>query len=396
MPGAAAVSGSIDVAATFRSRDALTGGWDDSGQVSWLDSHGVDLVRGIGCLVGERSVDVEASDGSIRHLAARRAVVVATGTRAALPPIDGLAEARPWENRDITATHDVPGRLVVLGGGPIGVEMAQAFARYGSSVTVVEMLPRLLAREEPFASDEVQTALADESVRVLTGVIVARVERNSHGEVVLALAEGPDVVGDELLVAAGRRPSTEELGLATVGLESGRPITVDDQLRATGVDGGWLFAVGDCNGRSLLTHMGKYQGRIAADVHLRQGRRSDSGPRHRPPRDVQRPSGVRGRPHRAAGARGRPRRARRALRHRWRRRGRRSRPQLPGHEPAGRGRGAARARRGDVRRSRRAGAAPLGTIAIAGEVALDRLWHAVPAFPTVSEVWLRLLETYGL
>jgi dihydrolipoamide dehydrogenase len=398
VPGAArAVDGGIDVEATFRSRDGFTGNWDDSGQVPWLDSHGIDLVRGVGRLVGDRLVDVVAVDGSVQHLEATQAVVIATGTRAALPPIDGLAEARPWENRDITATHTVPPRLVVLGGGAIGVEMAQAFARMGSSVTVVEVAPRLLAREEPFAGDEVHAALEDDGVRVLTGVGVTTVRRTAAGDVVLTLADGRDVVGDEVLVAAGRRPSTGDLGLEAVGLEPGRSIAVDDQLRAVGVDGGWLFAVGDCNGRALLTHMGKYQARVAADVILGKRDVASTSDHVAVPRvtfsdpqvcavgyteEQAREAGIDVRTVRyATGG-------------------------VAGASVQGRNFHGTSQLVVDEARGVLVGATFVGpavqellhsaTIAIVGEVPLDRLWHAVPSFPTVSEVWLRLLETYGL
>ncbi len=189
--------------------------------------------------------------------------------RRRIPPIPGLADARPWDNRDITAAKDVPRRLLVLGGGAIGLEMAQAFRRLGTDeVAVIEVAPRLLAREEPFAGEEVRVALEAEGIAIHTGVTVTEVRRDAAGAVSMSLGDGSELVGDELLVAAGRRPSTGDLGLETVGLEPGRFVEVDDQLRATSIEGGWLYAIGDCNGRSLLTHMGKYQARVAADVIL--------------------------------------------------------------------------------------------------------------------------------
>ena len=270
VPGAApAVTGQVDADATFRHRDDMTNHWDDTKALPWLEERSVVLIRGTGRLTGERTVDVEDGDGTVRHLRARRAVVAATGTGAAMPPIPGLAEARPWDNRTVTATHAVPERLLVLGGGAIGLEMAQAVRRLGSSqVTVIEATPRLLIREEPFAGTEVSEAFEAEGIKVRVGVGVTRVERDGDGPVTAVLADGTELVGDELLVATGRRPSTGDLGLEQVGLEPGRYIEVDDQLRATGVAGQWLYAVGDCNGRALLTHMGKYQARIAADVIL--------------------------------------------------------------------------------------------------------------------------------
>ncbi|HEY3239001.1 MAG TPA: NAD(P)/FAD-dependent oxidoreductase, partial [Acidimicrobiia bacterium] len=281
VPGAAeAVTGPIDVAAALENRDRITSNWDDSGQLPWLEERGIELVRGAGRLAGERAVEVAARNGSVRRLSARRAVVIATGTGAAIPPIPGLAEVKPWDNRDVTAAKDIPRRLLVLGGGAIGAEMAQAMKRLGSEeVTIIEAADRLLFREEPFAGEELQAAFEAEGIAVLTGVKMTAARRASpagsegldaasDGPVVATLEDGRELTGDEILVAVGRRPATAELGLETVGLEPGRDITVDDQLRAAGVDGGWLYAVGDCNGRALLTHMGKYQARIAADVIL--------------------------------------------------------------------------------------------------------------------------------
>jgi dihydrolipoamide dehydrogenase len=340
-------------------------------------------------------VDVEVTDGDARSLEARRAVVLATGTGAAMPPVPGLADIDSWNNRDATAAQQVPGRLLVLGGGPVGVELAQVFRRLGSEVTEIEIAPRLIAREEPFASDEVRAGLEADGIAVHVGIGVSRVEGVGDGAVRALLDDGSELVGDGLLVATGRRPSTAELGLETVGLEPGHFVVVDDELRATGVDGGWLYAVGDCNGRALLTHMGKYQARIAADVILGKDARSVAD------------HGIV--------------------------------PRVTFTDPqvcaVGLTENEARQQGLDVRTVRYAtggvaGASVLGdefadtsqlviqnspevlvgatfvgpgvqellhsaTVAIAGEVPLDRLWHAVPSFPTVSEVWLRLLEEDG-
>ena len=393
---AAAITGALDVDAAFAARNRITGDWDDTGALPWLEERGIVVVRGAGRLVAERRVDVDASDGTVHSLGARRAVVVATGTAAALPPVPGLADARPWDNRDVTAAKQLPRRLLVLGGGAIGVEMAQAYRRLGAEeVTVVEVAPRLLAREEPFAGDEVRVALEAEGIAVHTGVGISRVERNGSGPATAVLADGTELVADELLVAAGRRPATTSLGLDHVGLRPGKFVDVDDQLRATGVPGGWLYAVGDCNGRALLTHMGKYQARIAADVIL--GKDASSVADHGiVPRvtftDPQvcavgltesdaREQGlmVRTVRHATGGVAG---------------------AAVLGDEFPGSSQLVIDAARGVI-----VGATFVGpgvqellhsaTIAIAGEVTVDRLWHAVPSFPTVSEVWLRLLEAYG-
>jgi dihydrolipoamide dehydrogenase len=392
---AAAVTGDVDAAAAFSSRDAITGSWDDHGAVPWLTDRGVELVRGKGRLAGVRRVDVEAASGERRELAARTAVVLATGTSPAFPPIPGLAEARPWGNREITAASAVPRRLLVLGGGAIGLEMAQAYRRLGSEqVTVVEGAPRLLAREEPFAGEEVQQAFEAEGIVVRTGARVVGARRGV--DAVLTLADDTELAGDELLVATGRRPATGDLGLELVGLATEGYIDVDDQLRAAGVDGGWLYAVGDCNGRALLTHMGKYQARVAADVIL--GRAATAfADRHVVPRVTFTDPQVCavGRTEEQARTDGIDVRT---VRHAT---GAVAGAAVLGDSFPGTSQLVIDNSRGTV-----VGATFVGpgvqellhsaTIAIAGEVPLERLWHAVPSFPTVSEVWLRLLETAGL
>jgi pyruvate/2-oxoglutarate dehydrogenase complex dihydrolipoamide dehydrogenase (E3) component len=393
----AALTGTVDADAAFASRNQITGDWDDTGALPWLTERGITVVRGIGRLSGDRRVDVRGGDGTVRALEARRAVVLATGTRAAIPPVPGLADARPWDNRDVTTAKELPGRLLVLGGGAIGLEMAQTYRRLGAGqVTVLEVLPRLLAREEPFAGEELRVALEAEGIAVHTGISITRVERDDSGTVLAVLADGTQVVGDELLVAAGRRPATGDLGLEHVGLEPGRSVEVDDQLQAIEVPDGWLYAVGDCNGRALLTHMGKYQARIAADVILGKDATSvadhgivprvtftdpqvcavglteaDAREHGLDVRTVRYATGA------VAGA------------------------TVLGDEFPGTSQFVI-----DVQREVIVGATFVGpgvqellhsaTVAIAGEVTLDRLWHAVPSFPTVSEVWLRLLEAYGL
>ncbi len=269
VPGAAeAVTGAVDVTAALAWRDRMTSGWSDEGQLGWLESKGVALVRGRGRLAGERVVEVEQADGSFQRLVARRAVVIATGTLAVIPPIPGLADLDPWDNRDVTAAKQAPRRLLVLGGGAVGCEMAQAFRRLGSAqVTLVEGLHRLLAREEPFAGAELRQAFEAEGITVITGAKMTAARRDSPGGPVIAtLEDGAELRADEILVSVGRRPATGDLGLETVGLQPGEFVPVDGQLRVGGL--GWLYAVGDCNGRALLTHMGKYQARLAGDAIL--------------------------------------------------------------------------------------------------------------------------------
>jgi dihydrolipoamide dehydrogenase len=396
-PGAAeAVTGELDADAAFAQRDYMTSDWDDAGQVPWLEGKGIELVRGTGRLAGERAVEVAASDGSTRRLAARTAVVLATGTTPLVPPIPGLGEAQPWDNRSATAAKEVPRRLLVLGGGAVGVELAQAFRRLGAEeVTVVEGADRLLAREEPFAGEEVEAAFQAEGIAVITGARMVAARRDGgDGPVVATLEGGRELVGDDILVAVGRRPATADLGLETVGLEPGRPVAVDDRLRA-GVDGGWLYAVGDCNGRAPLTHMGKYHGRVAADVILGRDAADLAGQEMVPRVTFTDPQVC------AVGLTEAQARDKglevTVVRH--------ATGDVPGAYTLGNGvRGTSQLVVDDARRVV-VGATFTGpglqellhsaTVAVVAEVPVDRLWHAVPSFPTVSEVWLHLLEAYG-
>jgi len=401
VPGAAeAVTGTVDVAAALARRDAMAGGWDDAGQVAWLDGAGIDLLRGRGRLAGERLVDVEAADGTVTRLEAARAVVVATGTGAALPPVPGLADALPWDNRQMTSAKEAPRRLLVVGGGVVGVEMAQAWKWLGSEeVTIVEMAERILAREEPFVADELGSALTRLGVTVRTGARLESVRRAAADAPVVAavtLSDGStvDIEADEILVAAGRRPNTSDIGAETVGLEPGRPITVNDHLQATAVPGGWLYAVGDVNGRSLLTHTGKYQARIAG-AHIAGVETSAWGDTKATPRVIfTSPEiaavGLTEDAARAAGIDVRS--VTYDIGH------------VAGASTLGRGYSGTAKLVVDAAREVIVGATFVGprvgeivhaaTVAIVAETPLGTLWHAVPSFPTLSEVWLRLLETY--
>jgi dihydrolipoamide dehydrogenase len=411
VPGAAeAVTGQLDTAAAFAQRDYMTSSWNDQGALAWVEDEGIELVRGTGRLTGERAVEVELPGGGRRALTARRAVVLATGSSPQIPPVPGLAEARPWDNRGATAATHVPGRLVVLGGGPVGCELAQAFRRLGSrEVTVVVRGGGLLAREEPFAGEEVKAAFEAEGIVVRTRTDVAAVRRDHPGgpvTVTLGGGSGPtddgppaggeELVADELLVATGRRPRTRDIGLEQFGLEPGAPARVDRGLRVEGVGGGWLFAVGDCNGLAPLTHMGKYQGRLAGDVILGRDATdlADHGVVPRvtftdpqvcavgPTEAEARRSGLDLRVVKTATG------------------------GVAGAYVQGNGIDGTSQLLVDQSRRVVVGATFTGpgtqellhsaTIAVAGEVPLDRLWHAVPSFPTISEVWLRLLESYGL
>jgi pyruvate/2-oxoglutarate dehydrogenase complex dihydrolipoamide dehydrogenase (E3) component len=398
-PGAAeAVTGRLDVSAVFARRDYMTSGWRDEGQVRWLDSKGIALVRGTGRLTGERAVEVETADGSIRPLRAARAVVLATGSTPVVPCIDGLSEARPWDSRAATSAKEVPRRLLVLGGGAVGVEMAQAFGRLGSEqVVVLEGADRLLAREEPVAGQELRAAFEAEGITVVTGVRMTSARRlGRDGPVVAHLADGREFTGDEILVAVGRRPATAGLGLEHVGLEPGRPVRVDQALRAAGVPGRWLYAIGDCTGLAPLTHMGKYHGRIAAAAIL--GRDvADTASHAVVPRVTFTDPQVCAVGRTAAEARAAGLQVTVV-----------STPtgEVPAAYTQGIGIGGTSQLVIDDQRRTIVGATFTGpgvaellhsaTVAICGNVTVDRLWHAVPSFPTVSEVWLHLLEAYGL
>ena len=383
------VSGTLDPAVVLDRRDEVIHDRDDSGQLPWLDSRGIQLLRGRAALAAERTVNV---GGEL--VRARRAVVVATGTTAAIPPIDGLAQARPWTNRDATTASQVPDRLLVLGGGVVGVEMAQAWSSLGSNVALVEAEDRLLATEEPFASEQVSAGLERSGVEVRTGAKATAVTRGEAGQVSLGLEGGAELRGDELLVAVGRRPRTDDIGLEAAGVAAGGYLEVDDQLRVVGSD--WLYAIGDVNGRALLTHMGKYQARIAAD-HILGAEVAASSDKLGSPRVVFTEPQVAavGRTLAAAEQAGIDARA----------------VDVETAASAGAsfvGRNADGSSRIVVDEERRVivGATFVGpgiaeslhaaTIAVTAEVPLDRLWHAVPAFPTRSETWLKLLEEYGL
>ena len=379
--------GPIDVAAVLARRDDVISHLDDAGQVPWLEEHGVTLFRGRGRLDGERRVVVEREE-----LVARRAVIVATGSSALIPAIEGLREARPWTNIEGTTATAVPPRLAILGGGVVGVELAQAWSAFGSQVTLVHRGERLIEREEPFAGAQVLEALREGGVDVRLQRQVVRVSR--PGPVVIELDDGATLEADEVLAAFGRRAGTAGIGLETIGIEPDGPLAVADDLRVPGHP--WLYAVGDVNGRVLLTHMGKYQGRLAADSIL--GRkvqlRSDGA---RSPRVIFTDPQVG-----AVGLTlGAAQEASLRVRH----------VDVETSGNAGGsfvGRGAAGTSRIVVDEERRvivgatitgaevAEALHAATIAVVAEISLDDLWHAVPSFPTRSELWLKLLEAYGL
>jgi dihydrolipoamide dehydrogenase len=406
-----AVTGPLDVAAVLKRRDYMTSDWKDDGQVDWLKGAGIDLVRGWGVITAPKEVTVTAEDGTVTVLRARHAVAVSTGSAALMPDIPGLRESEPWSSREATSVQRVPVSLAILGGGVVATEMATAYAGFGTEVHLIAR-SGLLGGEEPFAGELVAESLTKLGVALHLDATTERVERTDDDRFRIALADGTVVETDEFLVATGRVPRTMGIGLDAFGLEEGAWLDVDDSMRVLGadgqpVDGGWLYGVGDVNHRALLTHQGKYQARaagdaIAARAHGREVSLEPWG------------AFVATADHQTV-------------------------PQVTFTDPevASVGLTAARAEKAGYRirvvdypigsvsgayvvadgyegtarmvvdedRKVVIGATFVGqevgellhsaTVAIVGEVPIDRLWHAVPSYPTISEVWLRLLEAYG-
>lgn len=404
-----AVTGQLDVAAVLKRRDWVTSNWKDDGQVDWLHSAGIELVRGHAVITAPREVTVTAGDGTVTVLTARHSVAVCTGSVARMPDLPGLADSRPWTSHDATSVHQVPGSLAVLGGGVVAAELATAYAGLGARV---ELIARhgLLGKTEPFAGELVGEALEGLGVTVRLRTKITQVERTDVNVVRIQLDSGETVEADELLVAVGRHARTGDLGLENIGLTPGDWLPTDDSMRVFGPDGSpveWLYAAGDVAHRALLTHQGKYEARIAGDAMAARaaGRTLSTEPWS---------TYVATADHSAI-------------------------PQVTFTDPevASVGLTAVAAKKAghhirviDYAISNTSGAtinaddyvgqarmivdedrhvllgvtfvgADVGellhsaTIAVVGEVPLSRLWHAVPSYPTLSEVWLRLLETYG-
>jgi len=403
-----AVTGELDVAATLRRRDSFTSNWSDQGQVDWVEGAGIGLVRGHGRITGVKTVSVTGADGAVTRLTARHAVVVATGSDPLLPDVDGLAGVGPWTPREATSAKVIPESLAIVGGGVVAVEMATAYASFGCAVTVIAR-SGLLGTQEDFAAELVGESLKKLGVTLRLGVSPEKASRGDNG-VTLELSDGDTVTATEVLVATGRAPRSGDIGLETVGLEPGDWIDVDDTLLVRGETNhkhGWLYATGDVNHRALLTHQGKYQARAAGDVivarALGRGVHDGEWGAHAATAD-----------HAAV-------------------------PQVTFSDPEvasvgltstaaeksgfeirvvdyelGNVAGASLQADGysgkarmvvDEKRKVVLGVTFVGqdvsellhaaTIAVVGEVPIDRLWHAVPAYPTMNEIWLRLLETYG-
>lgn len=405
VPGAAeAVTGKLDVQAVLARRNSFTHDWNDDSQAEWVASAGITLVRGFGRLTGTKEVTVTASDGSETVLTAQHAVAIATGSDAFIPDIDGLRAAKPWTSRDATSARQTPDSLVIIGGGVVATEMATAYAGFDTTVTLISR-GGLLSGMEPFAGEMVTRALRDLGATVLLNTETKRVQRNENG-VVVETGDGSVITASEVLVATGRTPRTQDIGLETVGLTPGKWLETDDTLLVPGFD--WLYAVGDVNHRALLTHQGKYQARAAGDVIAARAKgkpvSADPWGTHVATADHE------------------------------------SVPQVTFTDPEVASVGltadaAAKAGYNNIRvvdyeignvagasvhadgyegkarmvvdedRSVILGVTFVGpdvsellqaaTFAVVGQVPIARLWHAVPAYPTMNEIWLRLLETYG-
>jgi pyruvate/2-oxoglutarate dehydrogenase complex dihydrolipoamide dehydrogenase (E3) component len=399
-----AVTGSLDPAQVLARRTSFTSNWDDSSQEEWVVSAGITLERGWATVSGEREVTVSHKDGTESRYRANHAVVLATGSTPVIPPVDGLADLDYWTTREATSAAEVPASLAVLGGGVAGVELAQAYSRLGADVTVIAR-SGILGGYPKEASDLVLDALRREGITVLTDTTTNAV-RKEDGMFVLDVGDGSRVTAERLLVSTGRHPHTSGLGLEDLGLDV-KKIRGDATGRVPDA-GGWLYAVGDAGGRVQLTHQGKYEARMTADAIAARadGILGDTAGAWSPYAATADDVAV---------------------------------PQVVFTDPeiAMVGRTLEQARKDGVNASETSleiavgGSALHGddytgwaqivvdedrkvlvgvtfagpevsemlhsaTVAVVGEVPLHRLWHAVPAYPTVSEVWLRLLEKYGL
>lgn len=406
-----AVTGKLNVPAVFKRRDSFVSNWDDSGQVKWLGRANIDLIRGHGKLVGERRVLVTDKDGITTNLTALQAVAVCTGSRPAIPDIPGLAEARPWTSREATSAKTVPRRLAILGGGVVACEMATAWKQLGTEeITVIERGARLIPNCESFAGEWLRAGLEQRGISILTDTTARRVDRQKDGIARIALSSTETLFADEVLVATGRQPRTEKLGLEAVGLKPGSWLEVDDSMRVKGVTGGWLYAAGDVNRRALLTHMGKYQARVCGDVIAARAkgiidestpepwaRYSSTADNYAVPQVIFTDPEVAAVGLTEAEARARGINAR-VVDYDI---GSVAGAALYSDGYKGKARMVIDQERGVLIGMTLVGPSVgelihAGTVAIVGEIPLARLWHAVPSYPTISEVWLRLLEGLGL
>lgn len=413
-PGASeAVTRTLDAAAVLKRRDYMTSNWQDDGQVRWVEDTGIELVRGHAWLTGPKSVEVAGLDGNPYQLQARHAVVLATGSAPDTPPIEGLEDVQVWGTREATSAKEIPPRLAVLGGGVAGTELAQAFARLGSAVTLVAR-SGLLRAFPAEAGNLVAAGLRADGVEIRLNTTTESISENDDGTLSLQLSDGSSVTAEKVLVATGRHPALEGLGLESVGFEPDKEghltLRTDNSGLVEGAPGGesWLYAVGDAAGKNLFTHQGKYEARATGDAIAARAKGELAGAARDWSRFAQTanehavPSVVFTDPELATVGR--------TLEVAQKDGYNASSVELP-IQVAGSSlhsenyEGWAQLVVDEDRRVL-LGATFAGpdvaellhaaTVAVVGEVPLDRLWHAVPSYPTISEVWLRLLEKYGL
>lgn len=411
-----AVTGEIGVTQVLKRRNYITGDWSDKGGEGWLQSAGIELIRGRGELTGKKKVKVnksstKESDGTEVELEAKYAVVLSTGSDPMIPDtIRGIKDVKPWTSRDATSSQKVPDSLVIIGGGVVACEMATAWSTLGSKVTLTAR-GKLLSGVEPFAGEMVGEGLRKLGVDVRLGISPVSASRNQDGQVTVEFNDSESITASEVLVATGRTPRTKNIGLETVGLKDGQWIPVDDTLLVSHSTNNptdpWLYATGDINHRALLTHQGKYQARACGDGIVSRAKSSPlqtsnwgmhvaTADHSSVPQVIftdpevaavgltetearTRGFEVKCVEYDMAGVAG---------------------AYLHADTYVGRAKMVV-----DKKREVVLGVTFCGqdvselchaaTIAVVGEVTVQRLWHAVPAYPTISEIWLRLLEAYG-
>ena len=400
----------VDAAAVLRRRDKYTAGWDDGVHlIPMVEGAGVDLVRGYGKIAGEKQVEVRSADGQVATLHARHAVIIGSGSVAVIPSIPGLAEAKPWTPRHATSSDHVPKSLVVIGTGAVGMEMATVYASLGSRVTLVARSPEILPNYDAEIGKTVREAMVSRGATVLVATSVTKVTTNADGQKEVHLDDGQVIQTEEILVATGRRPATDGLGLEQYGIPvDGTPIKVDDSLCISAVPGGWLYGAGDVVGRGSFSHSSKYHGRIISNsiVAKVRGTEADTAPwgsasatadAFAVPQvvftsPVVASVGLSAKGAQDAGI------AHRVVRAPLATSGTMVRGETPNNGFA--------QWVVDSSTNRLLGAVFVGngveellhpsTVAIVGQVPLERLAHAVACFPTMSEVYLNLLDAAGL
>jgi pyruvate/2-oxoglutarate dehydrogenase complex dihydrolipoamide dehydrogenase (E3) component len=407
-----AAVGNLGVESVLRRRDFYVDNWDDHNLTKMMEEGGVHIIRGHGRLDGRKRVLVTSTDGVTTTLVARHAVVLSTGSSSTIPDVAGLVQARPWSSRNATSAKKVPQRLAIMGDGAVACEMADIWSSLGSKVTILSRNERILERLESFVGDQLAAAFTKRGITIHTKVNVVQAKRsNPNGPVEIELDNGTMIEADELLVAVGRKPKTGDIGLETVGLKPQQWLDVEDTCLVQGLDeNDWLYAIGDINHRALLTHMGKYQGRACAKAILARARggtviddRSEWSRSAATADHYMTPQVLFTDPQAASVGLTEKDAKRLGLNTR------------SIDSEMGIVVGAQLHTDGYVGHARLVidedkhiivGATFIGpqvsellhsaTIAIVGQVPIDQLWHAVPSFPTVSEIWIQLLENYDL